>query len=133
IGVAGAGAGSLACHNSRPVSVSKARQVLSSVAPMKVKPLAVVSGPPRVGVPHLTARGSGARSRRVPRGTCQRSRPVLASTAARVPHGGALHGMFQGESRARRRITYGVPFIGAYSQPPSTKPSVALLLFKRRA
>src|ERR1039458_5799345 len=107
MGVAIADAGSLACHNSRPVSVSKARKVRSSVAPMNVRPLAVVSGPPNVGVPHLTDSGMGASSRIVPSGACHRMRPVLASTAARVPHGGGLQGRCQGDNKGRRRITYG--------------------------
>src|ERR1019366_2784036 len=105
MGVAIADAGTRACHNWRPDSVSKARKVLSAVAPMKMSPLAVVIEPPSVGVPQPMGRGMGASSRTVPSGTCHRILPVLAWTAASVPQGGGLHGNPHGESNDLRRMT----------------------------
>ena len=52
MGVAIAAVGALISNNFSPVSISKARKRSSAVAPIKIRPPAVVIAPPAKGVPH---------------------------------------------------------------------------------
>src|SRR6266516_3848067 len=77
-------------HDSSPVFVSKARNMLSSAAPMNVRPPAVVIGPPpRLEPPVLTPAGTPSI---VPKGICQAISPVFTLIAVSLPQGGAQHG-----------------------------------------
>src|SRR5438094_1503759 len=77
-------------HNSTPVFVSKARNMLSSAAPMNVSPPAVVIGPPpRLELPVLTPAGTPSI---VPKGICQAISPVFTLIAVSLPQGGAQQG-----------------------------------------
>src|SRR5437773_8334443 len=77
-------------HNSSPVLVSKARNMLSSAAPINVSPPAVVIGPPtRLEAPVLTPAGTPSI---VPKGMCQAISPVFTLIAVSLPQGGAQHG-----------------------------------------
>src|SRR5947207_838579 len=77
-------------HNSSPVFVSKARNMLSSAAPINVSPPAVVIGPPpRLEAPVLTPAGTPSI---VPKGICQAISPVFTLIAVSLPQGGAQHG-----------------------------------------
>src|SRR5437867_9160001 len=77
-------------HNSCPVFVSKARNMLSSAAPINVRPPAVVIGPPpRLEAPVLTPVGTPSI---VPKGICHAMSPVFTLIAVSLPQGGAQHG-----------------------------------------
>ena len=55
-------------------------------------------------------------SRVEPSITCQRIALRRRSTAASVPHGGAVHGSPSGEASSSRRMPYGVPAWRANSE-----------------
>jgi hypothetical protein len=84
---------------------------------MNTSPPAVTIGPPRLGDPHSgSARSlSPVSAEIVPSGTSQRRLPVLRLIATSVPKGGGVHGILDGDSSMRRRITYGVPRMKLYS------------------
>src|SRR6266516_1473003 len=70
--------------------MSKPRNMLSSAAPMNVRPPAVVIGPPpRLEPPVLTPAGTPSI---VPKGICQAISPVFTLIAVSLPQGGAQHG-----------------------------------------
>src|SRR5436189_4705854 len=100
-------------HNSCPVFVSKARNMLSSAAPMNVSPPAVVIGPPpRLELPVLTPAGTPSI---VPKGICQAISPVFTLIAVSLPQGGAQQGQ---------------PF--TEREPPSLAPTLELGRSKNR-
>src|SRR6185437_2805781 len=93
MGDACADAGSAAFQSSRPVSMSNARRSWSMAPAMNTRLVLVTSGPPSDGEPQDGGADTWTKSDMVPSGTCQRMPPVFRSTAARVPHGGGLHGI----------------------------------------
>src|ERR1700686_3989204 len=98
MGVACPPAGSSNFHSSLPDSESKARRKLSIAAAVKTKPPAVIIGPPKVIVPVFIP------VMKLPNGTSQTFFPLKRSTAATVPHGGALHGRPLGERSGVRNM-----------------------------
>ena len=98
MGVAWPPAGSSNAQSSLPVSESNARSRPSMAAAVKTRPPAVTMGPPRFGVP------VGTPGTMLPSGTSHRMAPVNRSTAATVPHGGALHGCPPGASSGARTM-----------------------------
>ena len=93
IGVAFPLAGSSVTHSSLPVFASNARNRLSTVAPMKTRPLPVAMLPPIFRMPLFSPISpSSARSSLMPSGTLHAISPEFASTATRAPYGGAVHG-----------------------------------------
>src|SRR5438094_10396566 len=93
IGVALPLAGSSVTQSSLPVFASNARNRLSTVAPMKTRPLAVAMLPPMLRMPLFSpASPSSASSSLIPSGTLQAMSPEFASTATSAPYGGAMHG-----------------------------------------
>src|SRR6185437_3870395 len=91
IGVLTALFGNSVDHNSLPVLESKARNILSEVAPMNTRPPPVTIRPPALGVPVLGI-PRAVSSLYSPSGTRQAMLPVLASTAISSPQGGAEQG-----------------------------------------
>lgn len=81
----------------------------SIAAAVNTIPPAVAIGPPSVIVPVV------ALERKLPNGTSQTFFPSDKSTAAIVPHGGALQGSPLGESSGVRNIAKGAPVCGANS------------------
>src|ERR1700687_5934512 len=107
IGVAWPPAGRSNFHMFFPGSESKARRKLSIAAAVKTRPPAVIIGPPRVIVPVFIP------GRKLPSGTSHTFFPVKRSTAATVPHGGALHGRPLGERSGERNMAEGAPVSSA--------------------
>src|ERR1700683_2295282 len=117
MGVALPPAGSCAFHISLPVVTSNARKNGSYVPPMKTSPPAVTIGPPRLIAPGGTWALPGANE---PSGTCQRIFPSPRSMAESIPHGGALHGNFDGDRNGERYIANGAPACRVYSPMSSS-------------
>src|SRR5260370_14208334 len=92
IGVACALAGNFVVQISFPVSLSNARKRLSFVAPIKTRPPAVVSEPPRFGAP-VGGIPFAISSSTTPSTDCQRKSPVSRLMAVRNPPGGFWHGL----------------------------------------
>src|ERR1700739_1223955 len=90
MGVDSAEAGSFTVHNSLPDLVSKARKRASSVAPTKVRPLAVTIAPPRPGRPVFCL--PGGRLSVTPSVVRHAILPVFTSTATNWPHGVGVQG-----------------------------------------
>jgi hypothetical protein len=90
-------------HNSRPVAVSNARKVCSAAPPINTTPPRVVTAPPAVGVPIvigvMVGTPNGPMSRGLPSGFDHSTLPLIRSTAATSPHGGAVHGVPSGERK----------------------------------
>src|ERR1700674_3996921 len=82
--------GSFVTHNSFPVLESKARNLLSLVAPINTRPPAVTMGPALFADPASCLPAGNASTS--PSGTCQAKSPVFALTAIRRPHGGRKQG-----------------------------------------
>src|SRR6266516_3741394 len=91
MGVAWSLVGRRTVHNSFPVSLSKARKRLSSVAPINIRPPAVTMEPPIFDVP-VGGTFFSSRASTTPRTLRHRNSPVLRSIAVRCPHGGFWHG-----------------------------------------
>src|ERR1051326_1061629 len=91
MGVACPLAGRRTVHSSFPVSLSKARKRLSSVAPMNTSPPAVTMEPPILDVP-VGGTPFASSASTTPSTLRQRNSPVLRSIAVRCPHGGFWHG-----------------------------------------
>src|SRR6185437_550437 len=120
IGVAWPPAGRRACHSRLPVRSSKARVKSSDVAPMKIRPPAVIMLPPMLNTPVCIGRLNGIchgpLSRVVPSGRSHTILRVTRSIATSCPHGGGLHGIHHGFIHGSTLPTYGVPYMGA--RPP---------------
>ena len=72
---------------------------------MNTSPPAVTIGPPMFGMPSVgDGTNQGVMSRVEPSITCQRIALRRRSTAASVPHGGAVHGRPNGEASISRRM-----------------------------
>src|SRR5207253_414317 len=91
--------GSVADQSSSPLRASKARNLLSIVAPMKMRFPAVVIAPPAFGVPLLMPLASS--SGNAPSVTRHAISPVLAFTATSSPHGASvqLHRFDESQNR----------------------------------
>src|SRR5688572_22306891 len=87
MGVACALAGKRVIHSSSPVSLSKARNLPSFVAPMNTSPPAVTIDPPKFGAPVLGI-PRAVNSSYSPSADRQRCSPLLRSIAVRLPQGG---------------------------------------------
>src|SRR5262249_59647175 len=92
IGTAWAEASIFSVHSSLPVRVSNARNRLSFVAPMKIRPLAVVMLPERFGAPVFLNPWASSDSV-IPSGTFHAMSPVAAFTETSSPNGGFWHAM----------------------------------------
>src|SRR4029077_15748682 len=117
--------GSLISHSLPPVAVAKARNLKSSVPPVKVSPLAVRITPPVLGRPVFWKTG-GSMSE-TPSVLRYAMSPVSMLTATSSPHGVGPHSRCRSGSPKRRRPASGPalrPLGTAEPAKPASRPGM---------
>src|SRR5947207_15860160 len=131
MGVALAASTSFVTQSSFPVFASIARNRASIAAPMKIRPPAVVIGPPRgSGVP-VFGTPSASNSSKDPSGLRHAISPVFTLTATISLHGGAWQGHFLAASQNRPPELLGAPSAATRKNDAPSRDGTLLLRLPR--